>query len=152
MEPVDALRIVRNHINYGNKNIKRRHLKKLLKPLVQENNPEAILLLSTLPTRQSDKKMSYISLKMARKAAHTGFPPAISHLAEIYYDSGNYEECYPLYQKAADLEEPHALNVLSAVYKFGIDGFEKNLELSKEYEERAKKSKKWDFITGYNEE
>lgn len=153
MKKENPLKIVRDHINYGNnRNIKRRHLKKLLKPLIQQNDPEAILLLSTLPTRQSDQKMAYISLKMAKKSANLGFPPAISHLAEIYYNEGNYAECYPLYQQAADMEEPHALYVLSAVYKLGIDGFEKNLKLSQEYEERAKKAKKWDFTVGYNDE
>ena len=153
MKKENPLKIVRDYINYGsNRHMKRRHLKKLLKPLIQQNVPEAILLFSTLPSRQSDQKMACISLEMAKKAAKTGFPPAISHLAEIYYNEGNYAKCYPLYQQAADFGEPHALYVLSAVYKFGLDGFEKDLKLSQEYEEWAEKAKKWDFTTGYNDE
>jgi hypothetical protein len=31
------------------------------------------------------------------------------------------------------------------VYKLGLDGFEKDLKLAQEYEERAKKSKKMGF-------
>ncbi|MFM6906576.1 MAG: hypothetical protein ACKOUU_11240 [Acinetobacter tjernbergiae] len=153
MKKENPLKIVRDYINYGsNRNMKRRHLKKLLKPLIQQNEPEAILLFSTLPSHQSDQKMAYISLGMAKEAAKTGFPPAISHLAEIYYNEGNYAKCYPLYHQAADMNEPHALYVLSAVYKFGLDGFEEDLKISQEYEERAEKAKKWDFIYGYNDE
>ncbi len=152
MKKENPLKVVRDHINYGiNRNIKRRHLKKLLKPLIQQNDPEAMLLLSSLPSRQSDQKMAYISLKMAKKAAGTSFPPAISHLAEIYYSEGDYSKCYSLYQQAADMGEPHAMYVLSAVYKFGLDGFEKDLKLAQEYEECARKAKKWDFLEGYND-
>lgn len=129
-------------------NLKKRRLKKCLKPLLDLGDPEAILLFDMLTSNSSVEQ----SIATAQKAANTGFPPAISHLAEIHYNQGNYDKAYYLYQKAADLEEPHALYVLSAVYKLGIDGFEKNLKLSQEYEERAKKAKKWDFTVGYNDE
>ena len=149
----DVLKNVRYEINHGsNRNLKRRHLKKLLQPLVNDNDPEAILLLATIPSRQSDKKMAEVSFKMAKRAANLGFPPAISILAEIYYEMGDYKKTYPLYWQAADLDEPHALYVLSAVYEYGIDGFPKDLELAKIYKERAVKAKKWDFYTGYNDE
>lgn len=133
-------------------NLKKRRLKKCLKPLIKMGDPEAILLFNMLSRYKDDKKQQEYSLQIAKQVASTGFPPAISNLAEIYYNMGNHAKCYPLYQQAAELEEVHALNVLSAVYKFGIDGFEKNLEISKQYEERAKKAKKWDFLAGYNDE
>lgn len=133
-------------------NLKRRRLKKCLKPLLNIGDPEAILLFNTLRTYKDEKKQEQHSLRIAQQAANTGFPPAISHLAEIYYNEHAYATAYPLYQQAADLEEAHALYVLSAVYEYGIDGFPKDLELAKIYKERAEKAKKWDFYTGYNDE
>lgn len=133
-------------------NLKRRRLKKCLKPLLDIGDSEAILLFNTLSTYKDEKKQGEHSLRIAKQAASTGFPPAISHLAEIYYNKHEYTKAYPLYQQAADLEEAHALYVLSAVYEYGIDGFSKDLERAKTYKDRAEKAKKWDFHTGYNDE
>lgn len=139
----------RKHFN-SDKNITRRRLKKILKPHISTSNPEALLLFSML-LHSTAKKRTY-SLNAVKSAANSGFPPAISVLAEDYYNKGDYAKCYPLYHQAADLEEAHALYVLADAYKFGLDGLPKNLKLAQEYEERAKKAKKWDFIMGYNDE
>lgn len=132
-------------------NINLRRLKKIIQPLINVRDPEALLLFSMLLSSSDSNIKKRLSLELNKEAAKLKFTPAISALAEWYYNKGDYAKCYPLYQQAADMEEPHALYVLSTAYKLGIDGFSKNTELASEYEERAKKAKKWDFLEGYND-
>ncbi|EOQ62945.1 hypothetical protein F935_02036 [Acinetobacter calcoaceticus ANC 3811] len=146
----EILKNFREHYN-SDRNISLRRLKKILQPLINIRDPEALLLFSMLFSGRESNFRKKLSLKLNEEAANLGFPPAISALAEWYYNNGDFSKCYPLYQQAANMGEPHALYVLSTVYKLGIDGFKKNIERAIEYEERAKKAKKWDFIEGYND-
>lgn len=132
--------------------LNKRYLKKCLKPLLLDDDPEAILLLNLMSTNKNGEKQILKSFNLAKKAAESGFPPAISYLAELYYNNGYKENAYSLYHKAADLQEAHALKVLSIAYKFGLDGLDKNIELSNKYEEGFLKAKKWDVLNGYNDE
>lgn len=145
------LQVFREHYN-SDCNINFRRLKKIIQPLINIRDPEALLLFSMLLSSSESNIRKKLSWKFNEEAANFGFPPAISALAECYYNKSDFYRCYPLYQKAADMGEPHAMYVLSAVYKLGLDGFEKDLKLAQEYEERARKAKKWDFISGYNDE
>ncbi|MBP2545582.1 hypothetical protein [Acinetobacter guillouiae] len=146
----EILKKAREHFKKSSLN--KRCLKKCLKPLLLDNDPEAILLLNLISTNKSEEKQILQSFKIAKKAAESGFPPAISHLAELYYNNGYKENAYSLYHKAADLQEAHALKVLSIAYKFGLDGLDKNIELSNKYEECFLKAKKWNVLNGYNDE
>jgi TPR repeat protein len=146
----EVLKNFREHYN-SDRNISLRRLKKILQPLINIRDPEALLLFSMLFSGSESNVRKNLSLKLNEEAANLGFPPAISALAEWYYNKDDFSKCYPLYHQAADMGEPHAMYVLSAVYKLGLDGFEKDLKLAQEYEERARKAKKWDFIEGYND-
>lgn len=145
------LKEFRDHYN-GDHNTNFRRLKKIIKPLINIGDAEALLLFGILLNSSDSHSRKRRSKKLIEAAAKLEFPPAISTLAEIYYNDGNYSKAYPLYYKAADLGEQHALYVLSAALKFGIDGVEKDLESSQEYELIAEKAKKWDFIFGYTDE
>ena len=129
-----------------NKGEKKRIVKKILKPLINIKDSEALILYS-LVSNNAKKK-----LNLALLAYSEDFPPSISFLAELLYEREKLKECYELYHIAANLNEAHAANVLTALYKIGFDGFEKNETLSRKYEEISKNAKKWDFIEGYNKE
>ena len=143
------LKKFRDHYN-NDHYINFRRLKKIIQPLINIEDAEALLLFGILLSGSDSSSKERRSKQMLESAAKLEFPPAISTLAETYYNKGIYSKAYPLYYKAADLEEQHALFVLSAALKFGIDGLEKDLKLSQQYESRAEKAKKWDFITGYS--
>mgnify|MGYP003599983208 FL=1 len=114
--------------------------------MINIKDSEALILYS-LVSNNAKKK-----LNLALLAYSEDFPPSISFLAELLYEREKLKECYELYHIAANLNEAHAANVLTALYKIGFDGFEKNETLSRKYEEISKNAKKWDFIEGYNKE
>jgi len=138
--------------SFGSTNpVKPRVLKKWLKKLIDINDPEAILIMSVMQSnKMSDDCYAVYRYGLVEKSANLGFPPAISNLAELYYNDGNYEKAYFLYERAAALGESHALKVLAIAYKLGLHGYEKNLELAEKYAKNSKSAKCWDPFSGYN--
>lgn len=141
MHRIERLKRARN-IAGGCTGTKRR-CKKMLKVLLDDHDPEALLLWW--------ERYDGSEQEAKRIADVTQFPAAISNLAEIYYQQNRLFEAFVLYRQAAELEDAHALYVLASAHRYGIDGCTQDSGLAIWYQIRAEKAPRWDVWHGYNQ-
>ncbi|MFV0477815.1 MAG: tetratricopeptide repeat protein [Parahaliea sp.] len=116
---------------------------KILQPLIDEENPEAMYLFSmfSVLNDESIEDFEQRSVRLLTKAAACEYPPA-QYALGVYYDGGGLVEQDKL--KAAMLFKAAAINGYSkAQLGYGLDlfygsnGIQKNVELGLNYIRRA---------------
>lgn len=149
---LNHIKTVRNYF-HGINDVSYRKFKKALDRLVEVEDPEGLVIAaSTQLKNMSDEDFNEKRKKLLSKAIQLDFSHAMVALAEDYYHKQDNENAFKLYERAAKLNNAHALKVLSMVYELGIDGFEKDFIKAKELKERAQGGEVWNDYDGFNAE
>lgn len=116
---------------------------KILQPLIEEENPEALYLFSmfSLPNDESIEDFEQRSVKLLTKAAEYEYPPA-QYALGVYYDGGDLVKRDKV--KAAMLFKAAAINGYpKAQLSYGLDlyygsnGIQKSVDLGLDYIRKA---------------
>lgn len=151
-ESLNHIKTVQNYF-YGINDVSYRKLRKHQIGLVEVKDPKGLVIAaSTQLKNMSDEDFNERRKKLLSKAIQLDFSHAMIALAEDYYRKRDNENAFKLYERAAKLNNIHALKVLSVVYELGIDGFEKDFIKAKELKERAQCGEVWNDYDGFDAE
>lgn len=143
------LKTLRKYFSEGNQKVSYRRFKKALRQLIHEESPEGLTIGAMYQFKLKDEIFEKKRSTYLEKAINQSFSPAMVLLAEIYYYQKEYKEAFRLYEMASHLNNATALKEIALAYKFGIHGYEKNLEKADYLLEKSKKGFKWDECIGF---
>lgn len=130
-----------------------KRFKNVLSNLVKENNPEALVIASSInfrPKTVDEQTFETYRIRLLEKAISLKFSPAMVEMAEIFYEKQQYPQAFQLYEQAGALNHAYALKILALNYEFGWHGYEKNLSKANELKRRAGDAIVWNKCEGYN--
>lgn len=149
-KPIDDLKIVRNYIN-GTNNVSYRKYKKALDRISDSKDPEALTVASSIQKRTiSDQVFQERRINLLNKAIDLEFAPAMVAVAESYYHKKDYEQAFKLYERAAKLNNAHAIRELAFTYENGFYGFKKDKVRAEALRGKIKNGIVWNMDDGFD--